>query len=85
MSSLVNDASNREAVGAAAVITGIEVVIGEVQAVSASTAVGCGHPVVAVRANVAELTCIVDTQAAGREERYALKGSPCRQCATLPS
>ena len=58
MSSLVNDTTDREAAGAAAAVIGIDAARVEVQVVSASSTVGCGHPVVAVRANVAELTCI---------------------------
>ena len=65
MSSLVNDTTDREAVGAAVVIIGIDVARAEVQVVSVSSTIGCGHPVETVRANVAELTCIVVTTPRG--------------------
>ena len=65
---LVYDTTDREAVGAAVVVIGIDVARAEVQAVTASSTIGCGHPVDAVRANGAELTCIVATTPRGWEE-----------------
>ena len=68
MSSLVNDTTDREAVGAVVAAIGIDEARAEVQGVTVSSTVGCGHPVETARANVAELTCIVATTPRGWEE-----------------
>ena len=67
MSSLVNDTTDREAVGASAAVIGNDVARAEAQEVSASSTVGCGHPVETVRANVGELATGSTTTARGWE------------------
>ena len=68
MSSLVFDTTSREAVGAVVIIIGIDVARVEVQVVSVDRTLRCGHPAVAVRANVVELAIGCITIAASGEE-----------------
>ena len=68
MSSLVFDTTSREAVGTVVCIIGIDVARVEVQVVSVSRIVGCGHPAVTVCTNCVELAIGCITIAASGEE-----------------
>ena len=65
---LVNDTTDREAVGAEVVIIGIDVARVEAQGVPVGRIARCRHPVVAVRANDVELATGCNTIARGWEE-----------------
>ena len=76
MSSLVFDATNREAAGAQARNNGLDRGLDEFYAVRSSRIAGCGHPRKTVQANCPGIAGVVLSQAASGEERWFLKCSP---------